>query len=406
MVQTPDLETLNALVARVMRVEDVTLGTEKLGYLVRYRGRLSNADTVEAYDRLAANLHPLNITPLFRKEKEQHIILLSYGVIRPQPSKIWVNILLFALTVISVFLTGLLFTMNTTYQGPANPSIQMMLPYASESLGGALAFTVSLLAILLAHEFGHYLAGRRHGVHVTLPYFIPFPLSPFGTLGAFIRLKEHPKNKRILLDIGLAGPLAGLAVAIPILILGLMLSKVSHIPAQLPPGIMLQIEGNSILYLLSKYLVFGQLLPAPGSYAGLNAIQYWVMYFFTGRPFPLGGVDVMLSPVAWAGWAGLLVTALNLIPAGQLDGGHITFVLLGKRVDMLLPFILVVLVMLGLAWPGWWLWAFLVFLLGRLHADPLDQITPLDPSRRVMAVIGILVFILVFTPVPLLEIGL
>ena len=282
----------------------------------------------------------------------------------------------------------------------------MMLPYVGDSLGGALAFTVSLLAILLAHEFGHYLAGRHHKVHVTLPYFIPFPLSAFGTMGAFIRLKEHPKNKRVLLDIGLAGPLSGLVVAIPVLILGLTLSEVSHIPAQLPPGIMLSIEGNSILYLLSKYLVFGQLLPAPGSYAGLSAIQYWVMYFFTGRPFPLGGVDVMLSPVACAGWAGLLVTAVNLIPAGQLDGGHLTFVLLGKRVDTLLPFILVVLVLLGLAWPGWWLWAFLIFLLGRLHAEPLDQITPLDPSRRVMAVIGILIFILVFTPVPLLEIGL
>jgi membrane-associated protease RseP (regulator of RpoE activity) len=282
----------------------------------------------------------------------------------------------------------------------------MLLPYVGDSLGGALAFTVSLLAILLAHEFGHYLAGRHHGVHVTLPYFLPFPLSAFGTMGAFIRLKEPPKNKRILLDIGLAGPLAGLVVAIPVVIIGLMLSEVSLIPAQLPSGAMLQIEGNSILYLLSKYLVFGQLLPAPGDYAGLSALQYWVMYFFTGRPFPLGGVDVMLSPVAWAGWAGLLVTAINLIPAGQLDGGHIVYVLMGKRVDTLLPFILVGLVMLGLAWPGWWLWALLIFILGRLHAEPLDQITPLDPSRRVMAVIGILVFILVFTPVPLLEIGL
>jgi Zn-dependent protease len=401
-----ELETLTTLVARVMRVDDVTIGTEKLGYLVRYRGQLSGEDSVAAYDRLAADLRPLNITPLFRKENEQHVVLLASGVVRPGPSKTWVNILLFALTVVSVFLAGLLFTLNSLYSGPANPSFEMLLPYVSDSLGGALAFTASLLAILLAHEFGHYLAGRHHGVHVTLPYFIPFPLSLFGTMGAFIRLKEHPKNKRILLDIGLAGPLAGLVVAIPVVIIGLMLSKVSPIPAQLPPGAMLQIEGNSILYLFSKYLVFGQLLPAPGNYAGLNVLQYWVMYFFTGRPFPLGGVDVMLSPVAWAGWAGLLVTAINLIPAGQLDGGHIVYVLMGKRVDTLLPFILVALIMLGLAWPGWWLWALLIFILGRLHAEPLDQITPLDPSRRVMAVIGILVFILVFTPVPLLEIGL
>jgi membrane-associated protease RseP (regulator of RpoE activity) len=114
----------------------------------------------------------------------------------------------------------------------------------------------------------------------------------------------------------------------------------------------------------------------------------------------------MLSPVAWAAWAGLLVTALNLIPAGQLDGGHLIYVLLGKRANLLLPFILVILVLLGFVWPGWWLWAFLIFILGRLHAEPLDQITALNPGRRVVAWLGIIVFILVFTPVPLLAVGM
>jgi len=115
---------------------------------------------------------------------------------------------------------------------------------------------------------------------------------------------------------------------------------------------------------------------------------------------------VMLSPVAWAAWAGLLVTALNLIPAGQLDGGHLIYVLLGKRANVLLPFILVTLVLLGFVWQGWWLWAFLIFILGRLHAEPLDQITPLNPGRRALAWLGIIVFILVFTPVPLIAAGL
>jgi membrane-associated protease RseP (regulator of RpoE activity) len=161
-----------------------------------------------------------------------------------------------------------------------------------------------------------------------------------------------------------------------------------------------------LLYLLAKYVVFGQLLPAPGTYGGLSALQYWVTYFFTGHPLPLGGVDVMLSPVAWAAWAGLLVTALNLIPAGQLDGGHLIYVLLGKRANVLLPFILVTLVLLGFVWQGWWLWAFLIFILGRLHAEPLDQITTLNPGRRAVAWLGIIVFVLVFTPVPLLAVGL
>jgi len=129
---------------------------------------------------------------------------------------------------------------------------------------------------------------------------------------------------------------------------------------------------------------------------------YWLRYFFTSAPLPTGGYDVSLHPVAWAGWAGLLVTALNLIPAGQLDGGHILYVLLGcKRMRSILPFILGALVLLGLVWNGWWLWAFIIFVLGRMHADPLDQITTLDARRKALAILGIIVFILVFTPVPL-----
>ncbi len=401
-----EFDVLTSIVSRVMRIEDITHGEGKQNYLVRYRGCLYQEDTAAAYDQLAAALRPLQITPLFRKEKDQHVILLMSGVIQPGNSKGWVNLLLFCLTVLSVLFAGTYYTLNGIYAGPPNPGFQDLLPYIRNSLGGGMAFTVSLLAILLAHEFGHYLAGRFHRTAVTLPYFIPFPLTAFGTMGAFIRLKEPPKNKRILLDIGIAGPIAGLVVAIPVLIIGLMLSEVSAIPAQLPPGMGLQIEGNSLLYLLLKYLVFGRLLPAPGSQLDFPMFQYWVMYFFTGRPLPLGGVDVMLSPVAWAGWAGLLVTALNLIPAGQLDGGHVVYVLLGKRANRLLPIILVILMLLGLAWPGWWLWAILIFLLGRLHAEPLDQITALDPRRRAVAWLGVLIFLLVFTPVPLLAVGL
>ena len=399
------LDDLTLSVSRVFDIDDVTVGDGKQGYLVRYGGHLLAEDSAQAYDQLAEALRPHDITPLFRKENDQQVVLLMQGVIRPQPSKTWVNILLFGLTMLSVFFAGAYYTLGSEYQGPANLTIQSLLPYLPSVIIGGLAFMVSLLAILVSHEFGHYLAGRYHRTHVTLPYFIPLPIG-LGTMGAFIRLKEPPKNKRILLDIGIAGPLAGLVVAIPVLIIGLMLSEVSTIPAQLPPGTGLQIEGNSLLYLLAKYVVFGQLLPAPGSYGGLSGLQYWVTYFFTGHPLPLGGVDVMLSPVAWAAWAGLLVTALNLIPAGQLDGGHLIYVLLGKRANMLLPFILVTLVLLGFVWQGWWLWAFLIFILGRLHAEPLDQITTLNPGRRAVAWLGIIVFVLVFTPVPLLAVGL
>ena len=264
-----------------------------------------------------------------------------------------------------------------------------------------IPFAASLLAILGAHEFGHYLAGRYHHTHVTLPYFLPFPFSPFGTLGAFIQLKEPPRNKRILMDIGIAGPLAGLVVAIPVLLFGLSLSKVE--PIHLSPGQGFTLEGNSLLYLFAKFLVFGRLLPAPSSYGNLSPVLYWIRYFFTSQPLPLGGMDVMIHPVAWAGWAGLLVTAINLIPAGQLDGGHLMYVLLGKRVRALWPFILAILVLLGFVWTGWWLWAALIFFLGRIYAEPLDQITQLDPPRKAIAVLGIIIFFLVFTPVPLVQ---
>jgi hypothetical protein len=394
-----------SIVARYMQVEDITQGGARQEYLARYRGSILG-DTEEAYDQLSAALRPLNVTPMFRKEKKQHVVYLVSGVLHPRPSRVWVNVLLFGLTVLSMLFAGTFFYLPSHIQGAFSLEPGVLLPSLLPALGDGFIFAASLLAILLAHEFGHYLAGRYHHTMVTLPYFIPFPLSPFGTMGAFIQLKEPPKNKRILLDIGIAGPLAGLVVAIPVLLLGLALSQVDRIPAILPPGQGIQLEGNSLLYLLSKFIVFGRLLPDPVSYEGLTPVVYWVRYFFTGQPVPLGGTDVILHPMAWAAWAGLLVTALNLIPAGQLDGGHVVYVLFGRGAATFLPFILVALIFLGFVWPGWWLWAFLIFLMGRLHAEPLDQITPLDPRRRAVAILGVVLFFLVFTPVPLLIIGM
>lgn len=393
-----DDERIHALVRRVFFIEDIVTGTassrDKLIY--KYHGRLMLEDTARAYDQLAADLKPFNITPLFRLEGDRQAVLLVPGVPQLGQSNPRVNLIMFILTVISVLVTGALY--NTTEPLPSRigPAI-----WAIISTG--LPFTISLLAILGAHEFGHYLMGRHHGVNVTLPYFIPLPLvSPVGTMGAFINMKEPPKNRRILLDIGIAGPLAGLIVAIPVLLIGLSLSTVSPLPSGVEDGGMLTIEGNSVLYLASKFLVFGRLLPAPASYGDVSPLLYWLRYFFTARPVPLGGMDVILHPVAWAGWFGILVTALNLIPAGQLDGGHMMYVLFGRKfAERSLPFILIAVVLLGFLWNGWWLWAALIFLLGRSYAEPLDQITPLDNRRRVLAVIALILFLLVFTPVPL-----
>jgi membrane-associated protease RseP (regulator of RpoE activity) len=388
-------ELITSQVSHFLDIESVTWGNPnkpEQAYLALYRGKLRQIDSAAAYDKLADTLRPMNITPLFREEKDLHVIILLLGVHKPTPSNPRINLILFGLTFISVLITGAIYGYDGTTTIP-----QFML----NNIGNAVAFAASILGILLAHEFGHFLVARFHNTAATLPYFIPFPFSPFGTMGAVIVQKEAHKNRNILLDIGIAGPLAGLVVAIPVLLLGLYLSEINTLPKVIPPGQGFQLEGNSILYLLAKYAVFGELLPSPADYGGLSPTLYWVRYFFTGFPSPFGGTDVMLHPVAWAGWAGLLVTALNLIPAGQLDGGHIVNSLMGKRAKILLPFILGGLVLMGLVWNGWWLWAGLIFFLGRQQAEPLDQITRLDRRRKALGLLGVVIFLLVFTPVPL-----
>jgi membrane-associated protease RseP (regulator of RpoE activity) len=165
-------------------------------------------------------------------------------------------------------------------------------------------------------------------------------------------------------------------------------------------------EGNSLLYLLLKFLAFGKLLPQPLDLNGAALASHWLRYFFTGQPFPWGALDVMLHPVAWAGWAGLLVTGINLIPAGQLDGGHIFFTLFGKKTTQrTFPVIVGLLVAMGFVWATWWIWAALVYFLGRSHAEPLDLVTELDDKRRWLGYFALIIFILVFVPVPIMLIS-
>ncbi len=412
----PQTEALNSIVSRVFRIEEITWGDPQKTYIVRYRGRLLSADSAAAYDQLAKSLRPLNITPLLRVEDGRQTVILAAGVNHPTLGKISVNIGLFILTLLSVLFAGAMYS----YRGEMPTDFLGQVKTLLLNLWVGWPFAVSLLAILLAHEFGHYFAGRYHKTAVSLPYFIPFPGGILGTMGAFINMKERPRNKRILLDIGIAGPLAGLLVAVLILILGLALSKTTTIQntyytkrasvrdacpntARVGQAYTCHgddlLEGNSILYLSLKYLTHGELLPAPAHY-DRPVLIYWLRYFFTGSPIPVGGQDVMLDAVAMAGWAGILITFLNLIPTGQLDGGHVLYALFGTRVDKVVPFILIAILTLGIFWSGWWLWAALIFFLGRAHAEPLDQITELDSPRKRLAVLVLVIFILVLTPVP------
>jgi hypothetical protein len=385
----PETEVLTNLVARVFRVDDVTSEDPRKGFFLRYRGQLLDEDTASLYDRLADSLSPYSIIPLFKIEDDRQVIYLAPKPPEPKKDKISTNIILFVLTVISVMLAGA----QPEGSFPADFGGQMLMLFKSILTGWP--FAVSLLGILLAHEFGHYFMSRYHKTPATLPYFIPLPppLGLFGTMGAAIIMRGIPKNKRTLFDIGVAGPIAGLVVAIPVLFLGLSLSKLGTVQAD-PNGF---IEGNSLIYLFAKFVMFGKLLPSPAVPQGF---LYWVKYFFTGQPAPIGGVDVFIHPVAFAAWAGLLVTALNLIPAGTLDGGHVIYGLFGNKARKAFPFIVGLLIVGGYFWNGWWLWAIILYWLGRVNAEPLDQITTLDPPRRLLGFAMIIVFFLVLAPVP------
>ncbi len=401
-------DALVSLLQRYMSIDHIvweSLVPQSGQVIARFIGWI-HGDTAQAYRELDAHLQGWHITPLFRftPDRKRHMVILIQGRLQPQPSRVWVNALLFVLTLLSVMLTGFLYHgggLEALVGVMRFPGVERHWAELGRAFWRGMGFTAALMGILLVHELGHYFAARWHRVSVTLPYFIPFPpfLSPFGTLGAFIRLKAPPTNRRVLLDIGLAGPLAGFLVAIPTLFLGLALSQVHPLPSP-GSGEQLFLEGNSLLYLLAKWLLFGKPLPQPLVYDG-PAWLYWLRFFFTGRPIPWGGTDVVLHPVAFAAWAGLLVTALNLIPVGQLDGGHIVYAWLGHRAARLRPWVLGALVVLGLVWTGWWLWFFIAWTIGRAYAEPLDTVTPLDPPRRLLAWVGILLLVLTFVPVPM-----
>jgi membrane-associated protease RseP (regulator of RpoE activity) len=391
-----DYEVLRNEVGRVFNVESYILGSEKLGYAMRLRGHLKWADSAQAYDTLAQRLEPMGVIPLFQWENEQQSIILIDNPNRATENRPWINLVLFIATISSLLLTGGLYGMETM---PTGHPLEIIWAF----LQRGWPFALSLILILGAHELGHYFMGKKYNVDVTLPFFIPMPLSPFGTMGAFISMKGPTRNRKALFDIAIAGPLSGLLVAIPVLLIGLSLSTLSPIEAAASANTVVQLEGNSLLYLFAKYLSFGKLLPEPISYNGLTPFVYWIRYFFTGQPLPLGALDVSLHPVAWAGWAGIMVTAMNLIPIGQLDGGHILHTAFGRKyLQRLFPVILVGLGILGLVWRGWWLFGMLMLFFGRFAATPLDQITPLDNRRKWLAILALIIFVLTFTPVPLI----
>lgn len=226
------------------------------------------------------------------------------------------------------------------------------------------------MSILLAHEMGHYFTSRRYGVPATLPYFIPFPLSPFGTLGAVIRMSGTIGTKRALFDIGVAGPLCGFILAVPAVFIGMKLSaavKITHSAGLL-------FLNEPLLFKIAEKLVVGD-LPT--------------------------GYDMLIHPIAYAGWVGLFITALNLLPVGQLDGGHIIYGVFGPKSRTVSRLLIPALALLAVFYNlGWLVLMGLLLFFGIGHPQPLDAETPLDPKRKVLAFVILLIFVVSFVPAP------
>ena len=249
--------------------------------------------------------------------------------------------------------------------------ILFFLTFASTWFAGGPAYSIAIMLILLGHELGHFFMSRRHGIGATLPFFLPFPFSPFGTFGAVIRMRNVTPSRRALFDTGVAGPFMSFLLSIPAIFIGLRLSEV--IPAsQLREGTFRL--ADPLLFSFIQRLTVGHVPESS---------------------------DVILHPIAYAGWVGLFVTALNLLPVGQLDGGHIAYALFGRRSRIVFLIAISAMAFITIFYnPGWLLLLVLFIVFGFKHPAPVDDVTPLDGKRRLLAVLAFAAFFLSFTPAP------
>ena len=268
----------------------------------------------------------------------------------------FLHLILFVLTILSTLLVGAMQTGTDLLKEPGK-------------IYKGIPFSLTLMLILLSHELSHYFTSKRHGVKATLPYFIPAP-TIIGTFGAFIKMKSPIVTRRALIDIGASGPIAGFIISLIATVFGLVLSEI--VPVSQTSGALNL--GDSILFSFLSGIILGA-IPS--------------------------GSDILLNPVAFAGWIGLFVTSINLIPIGQLDGGHIAYALMGEKHIRLSMSLILIMILLGLlSWEGWFVWAALLLILGLRHPPILSWEVPLDRKRKVIGWFALVIFILTFIPVP------
>jgi len=371
-MQSPEQEVddviLNEDLTLLGKVQDVFKPRnqrKESGNLVAEGRLLTDPDS--AFAALKQRFEKSDVTPLLQEDDAgRPIVALVPGAIgraAVQPQKIWLNVVLFAATVVT-----------TTVAGAAHQGVNLWSNPGEFAVG--LPYAVALMIILGAHELGHYFAAKAHNMAVTLPYFIPVPFS-LGTFGAFIQLKSPSENRKALFDVGVAGPLAGLLFAIPALVIGLQYSTV------VPPGQQ-------------------QTMMGAGTDIGSSFLLAFLANLSVGQT-AAEGHQLLLHPLAFAGWLGLLVTALNLLPIGQLDGGHIAHALFGRKNSNTIGMVaLFSLFLLGLfVWSGLLTWAIIVFFIaGTKSAPPLNDVTKLDGTRVAIGAFAFILLFLILIPVP------
>ncbi len=299
-----------------------------------------------------------------------------FVVWQPSPKfqdRVWLHVLLFALTIATTTFVGA--GHYASYLDDFSGSRGLPMPLSALLIRG-LWYSGTILAILGCHELGHYFACRYYDVDASLPFFIPVPFLLTGTMGAFIRIREQIPSKRMLFDIGIAGPIAGFVIAAPALFIGLAMSHVVRLPAN--PGDMMEL-GEPLLFKFASWLLWGT------------------------QP---DGYSLNMHPMAFAAWFGMLATSLNLFPIGQLDGGHISYAVLGPRRSTYVTFAMLAVAMcLAFFASSWILWTgmmvVMLFVFGPKHPRVFDEDVPLDRTRLLLAVFAVVMFVLCFTPAPI-----
>jgi membrane-associated protease RseP (regulator of RpoE activity) len=352
----PFVTELSAQLGDVFATENISVRGD--GRVVTFVGKLLR-DAESTFAILEERFKRLGYLPILRRIKGRDTILATPAPVEKGGSRVIINLLLFLATVGTVVLGGAL---QEGYNPLEHPPIALL---------SGVPFAVALLSILGTHELAHFLVARARGMRATLPYFIPIPFHPLGTFGAVIKMESPIKDRKMLFDVGIAGPLAGLVISIIALVVGLRLSEITA----LPPG------DASVMPL------------------GTGILVDWITDLVLG-PLP-DEVMVILHPIAFAGWFGIFITAMNLIPISQLDGGHIGYAFFGHAHRWVVALIFLGMLLLGLFWTGWLFWGFFIFIFGGLrHPPPLNDITPLDTKRKLLAILAFALLFLLGTPRP------